>query len=103
GLGAPARRPPKRAWCSAGQSASRWRRSLTSWGREADVVDEQPRVVPESAAAAGSVEVLQGGMPGRRAEEVIHLCQRAGQIGEPRVVLADRGRARQANPAQGQA
>ena len=70
---------------------------------EADRVDEVARLEPGRDAAAGGVEVLQGGVPGGRAQELIHLGQRVRQVGEPgRVAAAGHGAVPGAapNPAQ---
>src|SRR5260370_19927047 len=55
---------------------------------EADRVDEVARVEPGREAAASLVEVLEGGDPGGRAEELINLGERVRQIGEPGRLLA---------------
>src|SRR5712691_1144378 len=55
---------------------------------EADLVDEGAGIEPGGHAAAGPEEPGQGGDPGGRAQELIHLGQRTRQISQPGRVIA---------------
>ena len=55
---------------------------------EADAVDEVAGAEPGRDAAAGLVPGRQGCVPGRSAEEFVHVGQREGQVGEPGLVTA---------------
>src|ERR1700756_3451881 len=78
-----------RAGQARDSGALRLRRGLAAQPQrgETDPVDEIARVEPGSGAAASGVVLLQGGVPGRGTQELVHLGQHVRQVGQLR--LAD--------------